>query len=689
MASHEPESPETPSLGSPPKEPPLDHRSEATSSFQVEPSENSSNQSLPLEGAGLSSDESKKNDQFWHDFLGRRGGELYKRYGRYGVALVVVFGIWWNWSTIYTLPGVSSLLDLARPILEKPLPPHDPQLFSIAIAHLQNDQDEEIERMLVETIQEFEGIQVAQFDRMILSGKVSSAETIRGGHHQALKYLDMSGFDAVIWGTVLKNGTRAVPKLYWTANLFRDYVGAGKRYAPTQELSLPSVFWEDLVEVLKLILVAEGLKFNSLTGHYIADQIQPFIVKVHQILDRSINNPGWSNEARTEVKTILALAYWITGDQVNQNSYLKSSIHLWREVLQVWTQAQRPLDWAMAQNNLGSALARLGEREENTALLEEAVVAYHAVLEEQTRARSPLKWARIQVNLGNALASIGNMEERTDRLEEAVVAYRGALEELTQARVPLQWAWAQNGLGVALKYLGQQEGGRDRLEEAVLAYRAALKVWTQARVPLDWARTQSNLGNALNTLGKRETGTARFEEAAVANRAALQELTQANSPLDWARTQNNLGVSLEALGEEEEGTAQLEEAVLAYRAALKVRTQARMPLDWALTQNNLGNALTRLGAREESTARLEEAVVAFRAALEERTQARVPLDWAKTQYNLGAALARIGREGEVGTAKTQYNLGAALARIGKREGEVGTARLPRRRCLLIVRRWKN
>ena len=41
-----------------------------------------------------------------------------------------------------------------------------------------------------------------------------------------------------------------------------------------------------------------------------------------------------------------------------------------------------PLDWAMTQMNLGSALSMLGERESGTGRLEEAVTAYHAALEE-------------------------------------------------------------------------------------------------------------------------------------------------------------------------------------------------------------------------------------------------------------------------------------------------------------------
>jgi hypothetical protein len=68
-----------------------------------------------------------------------------------------------------------------------------------------------------------------------------------------------------------------------------------------------------------------------------------------------------------------------------------------------WTQERLPLDWAAAQNNLGNALLRLGDRESGTKRLGEAVAAYRAALEERTRERVPLAWAVTQSNLGNAL----------------------------------------------------------------------------------------------------------------------------------------------------------------------------------------------------------------------------------------------------------------------------------------------
>ena len=89
------------------------------------------------------------------------------------------------------------------------------------------------------------------------------------------------------------------------------------------------------------------------------------------------------------------------------------------------------------------------------------MTAYTEALKEYTRERVPLGWAMTQNNLGTALATLGNRESRTERLEQAVTAYTEALKERTRERVPLDWAMTQNNLGTALAALGERES-RDR-----------------------------------------------------------------------------------------------------------------------------------------------------------------------------------------------------------------------------------
>jgi tetratricopeptide (TPR) repeat protein len=345
------------------------------------------------------------------------------------------------------------------------------------------------------------------------------------------------------------------------------------------------------------------------------------------------------------------------GDEFGQNDALLEAIKLFHDMLPSVSKIEAPLQWAMTQNNLGTALRVLGERESGAALLEEAATAFREALRELTREQIPIKWAATQNNLGIVLLRLGERESGAALLEEAAVAFREALKEYTRERIPLDWAMTQNNLGAALHALGERESGTARLEEAAAAFREALRERTRERVPLDWAETQNNLGAALHALGERESGTARLEKAVAAYRKALKEYARERVPLDWAMSQNNLGAALHALGERESGTARLEEAAAAFREALKEYTRERVPLKWAMTQNNLGAALHALGERESGTERLEEAVAAFREALKEYTRERVPLDWAMTQHNLGAALHALG-ERESGTERLREALAA-------------------------------
>jgi tetratricopeptide (TPR) repeat protein len=87
-----------------------------------------------------------------------------------------------------------------------------------------------------------------------------------------------------------------------------------------------------------------------------------------------------------------------------------------------------PADWAATQNNLGTVLQALGEREGSLELLNEAIAAFRAALEVRTRADVPILWARTQNNLGNALGELGLRERNQERLAESIAAFRAALQ---------------------------------------------------------------------------------------------------------------------------------------------------------------------------------------------------------------------------------------------------------------------
>ena len=106
----------------------------------------------------------------------------------------------------------------------------------------------------------------------------------------------------------------------------------------------------------------------------------------------------------------------------------------------------------------------------------------------------PLQWATTQNNLGTALSSLGERESGTARLEEAVAAYRAALKEWTRERVPLDWAMTQENLAIAYRTLATRTAGDARLaylREALAAVDGALQVYREGNATYDIGTAES------------------------------------------------------------------------------------------------------------------------------------------------------------------------------------------------------
>lgn len=296
------------------------------------------------------------------------------------------------------------------------------------------------------------------------------------------------------------------------------------------------------------------------------------------------------------------------GDLLGNNAALERAIVLFRdEVLPLAPRSERPLDWALTQNDLGNALHALGEREQGTTRIDLAIAAYLAALQEYRRDRTPADWAMSQTNLGAALTHLGERATGTTQLGEAVRAFDAALEVITRETSPYLWAVTQNDRGMALRLLGQRERDPARLEAAVQSFEAALLQFNPRDTPLEWVGAQTNRGNALAVLGESETHSRRLEQALQAYAQALAVIERERAPLRWALAQFNLANVLSILGQRESDARRLQEAVHAYEAALREYRQERVPLLWARGSNELAYTVAQLAVRTRNRTLLETA----------------------------------------------------------------------------------
>ncbi len=125
--------------------------------------------------------------------------------------------------------------------------------------------------------------------------------------------------------------------------------------------------------------------------------------------------------------------------------------------------------------------------------LEIAITGYNILLNIFTEADSPQDWATTQNNLGNAYGD-RIRGDKAENLERAIASYQQALTVYTPQDFPVDWAMTQNNLGTA--YWNRIRGDKaENLERAIASYQQALTVRTPQNLPLECLQTSRNLGD--------------------------------------------------------------------------------------------------------------------------------------------------------------------------------------------------
>ena len=195
-------------------------------------------------------------------------------------------------------------------------------------------------------------------------------------------WLETRSADILVWGKVAEDNR--VLRLRILSG--EGQSSESKSYALTETLELPVDFGAELGAALEGIIVASVTAAYD-SGRYVVDILKPAHVRLKSITQ---NLPATFTPARRgTILNAQAVTAAKLGEQQGDNNLLIEAVTAYRNALQECTRERVPLDWAMTQNNLGTALSTLGERENGTERLEEAVTAYRAALEEMTPKAHP------------------------------------------------------------------------------------------------------------------------------------------------------------------------------------------------------------------------------------------------------------------------------------------------------------
>jgi hypothetical protein len=214
-----------------------------------------------------------------------------------------------------------------------PLPKAQPDVFTVALARLEDDDAKtHIEPTLAHDLQELgaaNGIAVLEFHRTL---PADSAADVQASRTQAQKWLTQSGAQVLIWGEVLTANGNTVPELYWTTAEGRNPKKPSDRYVLGEDLRLPPVFQNDLWDILRLLIVTQSASFNGEKGQFVADRIRPFIERIRHLLGGDAAK-NWTAENIARTKLILANALDTVGEQAGDNGALNEAISLYNEAL--------------------------------------------------------------------------------------------------------------------------------------------------------------------------------------------------------------------------------------------------------------------------------------------------------------------------------------------------------------------
>lgn len=398
--------------------------------------------------------------------------------GTIALAMLLALGaIWWNWEKIRKLPGVVGFLDrrTRRPKPLAPLPKATAGRFTIAVAHLEGDQNGEQERLLVTALEEFGLVQVLLFDRIIAAQGRSVEETVKAGHEQARTLLAESNADVLIWGTVLRSGQTTIPKLRWTTSRDLPLETRSRRYQLTPELELPEVFKSDLTYLLDLLVLTSG-DYLQPAEAYTRTPLPEFIIRIERLL--AAESPKWPRETRVSLTFAFADLCLVYGIQDWKNDeWLKKAQSAYKVGLPKPGDEWLPRSHAPALFNYAQTYSIRGVCLPDSEQLKQAIPLYRAVVDLCSWGRDNWHYTYAYLQLGHALRLLGENESGTAKLQEAIDAYTSAADKVN-VRTQLDWHRSiLFGRAEALRLIGERVQGIQRLQEAIPPYEELLKLY--------------------------------------------------------------------------------------------------------------------------------------------------------------------------------------------------------------------
>jgi tetratricopeptide (TPR) repeat protein len=510
-----------------------------------------------------------------------------------------------------------------------------------AIAHLEGDKGQQLEARIRDALSNID-------PRLHVTPVILNSTVAVSGRPQGLAHLDALNsvtnvrVEALIWGGVGGASPRSVGPLYETK--FGSDAQFGGVYLPS-DFKLPELPPDELCKVIRLIVATQSAESMRQWMFKFGDALEPIIRETRALADDPAKSGTWTADARARVNLAIGIASTTSGGELKSEDSLNRAITYLRRAQADWTRERNPLEWAMAQLNLGEALSEIADLNVQVAPLQEAAAAYKDALAVYQQHSDSLDSATVQLQLGRTFQQIAHHEAGTDSLHQAEGYSRGAAKSFDVKFYPMSWAAAQTQLGSVLTALADREDNPGGYDNAIESFREALKVYTKQSDPMLWADAQTELAEALELRGGAHSNVEDLKESVAITRQTLDGFPREWDRRRWAGMQAVLGNELLALNDVQPNPGYPVEAAKAFRASLEEQSRERDQISWATLKAALGNALDEMGESTNESWCFEQAIQNYNDALEVFRPDRDPIQWGRAKSDLGDALSGLGMRG--------------------------------------------
>lgn len=185
-----------------------------------------------------------------------------------------------------------------------------------------------------------------------------------------------------------------------------------------------------------------------------------------------------SGRLRKEAPYLWAQLTWEQGvaqasvaEQRQDTQEIRNAISIIEESLSIWTKAEHPDQWAMAQNDIAVALLNIAAISQSKSTFKQAESAVLRALEVRQTRGTPAKLAHDLITAGNILRVWGSMFQEEDKILRSVDMCRKAQVMLTGAGESTQNViLADLGMADSMRCIGELRSSRETLREAADIY---------------------------------------------------------------------------------------------------------------------------------------------------------------------------------------------------------------------------